>query len=163
MDVSYAGQELRSLRELFAAMPDCRRGQGRKHRLSAVLAVFALARLSGPSGPVATERFANQLGQDELCALGAWRDPKTRRWVAPSDSTLCRVMADTDPDALQDVLRQWAAPRNLHTDAQPALRPAHSRRQPPHRRGHLLRDGDPGSPGTEVTGRRRTPTPIPAT
>ena len=35
---------------------------------------------------------------------GAWRNAGGR-WVAPSDSTICRVLADTDPDALQDVLR----------------------------------------------------------
>lgn len=82
-----------------------------KHKLAAVLSVCALARLAGVSGPAATERFARHLSQEELRALGAWRDPVAGRWVAPSDSTLCRVMADTDPDALQDVLRRWAAPR----------------------------------------------------
>ena len=96
-------------------------GQGRKHRLATVLAICALARLSGLSGPAATERFARHLSQEELRALGAWRDPKAGRWVAPSDSTLCRVVADTDPDALQDVLSQWAAPRAGATGPQPAL------------------------------------------
>ena len=119
--VCYTREELRSLRELFAQMPDCRRGQGRKHRLATVLAICALARLSGLSGPAATERFARHLSQEELRALGAWRDPKAGRWVAPSDSTLCRVVADTDPDALQDVLSQWAAPRAVATGLQPAL------------------------------------------
>ena len=119
--VCYTREELRSLRELFAQMPDCRRGQGRKHRLATVLAICALARLSGLSGPAATERFARHLSQEELRALGAWRDPKAGRWVAPSDSTLCRVVADTDPDALQDVLSQWAAPRAGATGPQPAL------------------------------------------
>ena len=46
----------------------------------------------------------------ELRALGAWRRPRGR-WEAPSDSTVCRVMADTGPDALEAVLRRWAAPR----------------------------------------------------
>ena len=119
--VCYTREELRSLRELFAQMPDCRRGQGRKHRLATVLAICALARLSGLSGPAATERFAKHLSQKELRALGAWRDPKAGRWVAPSDSTLCRVVADTDPDALQDVLSQWAVPRAGATGPQPAL------------------------------------------
>ena len=73
--VCYTREELRSLRELFAQMPDCRRGQGRKHRLATVLAICALARLSGLSGPATTERFARYLSQEELRALGAWRDP----------------------------------------------------------------------------------------
>ena len=109
--VRYTHAELRSLRDLFAGLPDCRRGQGRKHALATVLSVCALARLAGLSGPAATERFARQLDQAGLRALGAWRDPTAGRWVAPSDSTLCRVLADTDPDALAGVLRQWAAPR----------------------------------------------------
>ena len=53
--------------------------------------------------------------------MGAWRDPRAGRWVAPSDSTLCRVLADTDPDALADVLRRWAAPRAASGAQTPAL------------------------------------------
>ena len=55
-----------------------------------------------------------------VCALGAWRSGAGRR-VAPSDSTVCRVLADTDPDALQDVLRRWAAPRLAEDADMPAL------------------------------------------
>ena len=118
--VRYTHEELRSLRGLFAEVPDCRRGQGRKHRLTTVLSVCALARLAGQRGPAATERFAKHLSQDELRALGAWRSAEGR-WVAPSDSTVCRVMADTDPDALRDVLRKWAAPRLAEAADMPAL------------------------------------------
>ena len=119
--VRYAGAELRSLRDLFAAVPDARRGQGRKHRLATVLAICALARLAGQHGPAATERFAKYLDQTELRALGAWRDPVAGRWVAPSDSTICRVLMDTDPDALQAVLSRWAAPRLAEDVDMPAL------------------------------------------
>ena len=119
--VSYTREELRSLRALFAEMPDGRRAQGMKHKLATVLSVDALARLAGVSGPAATQRFARHLSQEELRALGAWRDPVAGRWVAPSDSTLCRVMADTDPDALQEVLRRWAAPRTAPSGPTPAL------------------------------------------
>ena len=143
--VRYTVAELRSLRESFAQVLDCRRGQGRKHRLATVLSVCALARLAGLHGPAVTERFARSLGQDELRALGAWRNAEGR-WVAPSDSTLCRVMADTDPDALQEVLLKWAAPRLAQAAGARCGRQAHPRRQPAHARRHLLRDGDVGHP-----------------
>ena len=119
--VRYPRTELRSLRHLFREAPDARRGQGRKHRLETVLSICALARLAGVRGPAATERFARNLDQQELRALGAWRDPAAGRWVAPSDSTICRVMMHTDPDALQDVLREWAAPRLAEDADLPAL------------------------------------------
>ena len=118
--VRYTHEELRSLRGLFAEVPDSRRGQGRKHRLATVLSVCALARLAGQYGPAATERFARNLDQEELRALGAWRSAEGR-WVAPSDSTVCRVLADTDPDALQDMPRRWAAPRLAEDADMPAL------------------------------------------
>ena len=119
--VRYARGELRSLRDLFAAVPDARRGQGRKHRLETVLSLCALARLAGLSGPVATARYAAKLDQEELRALGAWRDPEAARWVAPSAATFCRVLMDTDPDGLQAVLREWAAPRLAGHAERPAL------------------------------------------
>ena len=75
----------------------------------------------GCVGPAATERFAKLLDQEALRALGAWRNPTEGRWVAPSDSTICRVVADTDPDALAAVLGKWAAPRFAGTAAIPAL------------------------------------------
>ncbi len=103
--------ELRSLRDLFAELPDCRRDQGKKHRLATVLSLVALARLSGRSGPAAAERCAKALSQEELAAVGAWRNPRAGTREAPSDSTFRRVMADTDPDALRQVLSRWSAPR----------------------------------------------------
>ena len=118
--VRYAPTELRSLRDGFAALPDSRRGQGRKHRLETVLSICALAQLAGLAGPVATAQFADGLGQRELRALGAWCSAE-RRWTAPSAATICRVLADTDPDALQEVLAQWAAPRLAEAADPPAL------------------------------------------
>ena len=113
-----------ALRAGFAVLPDSRRGQGRKHRLETVQSLDALARLAGLAGPVAIAQFAAGLGQCELRALGAWTDPATGRRVPPSAATVCRVLADTDPDALQEVLVQWAAPRLATAGATPALAPS---------------------------------------
>ena len=115
----YSKAELRSLRGEFARLPDCRRGQGRKHRLETVLSIVALARLSGLSGPVAAAQYGAELDADELRALGAWRSAEGT-WTAPSAATICRVMAGVDPDALEAALRAWAAPR-LGGDADAAL------------------------------------------
>ena len=68
-----------------------------KHKLAAALSECASARLAGVSGPATTQRFARYLSEEERRAPGAWRDPEAGRRVAPSDSTMCRVMADTAP------------------------------------------------------------------
>ena len=108
--VRHAPAELRALRDVFAGLPDSRRGQGRKHRLETVLSICALAKLAGLSGPVAAAQFAAGLDARGLRALGAWRSA-AGAWRAPSAATICRVMANTDPDALERALRAWAAPR----------------------------------------------------
>ena len=118
--VRYAPSDLRSLRDVFAELPDCRRGQGRKHALATVLSICALAKLAGLSGPVAAAQFAAGLSVKELRALGAWRSA-AGEWKAPSAATICRVMANTDPDALEAALREWAAPRLAEDADQPAL------------------------------------------
>ena len=125
--VRYAPSELRSLRDVFAGLPDCRRGQGRKHALPAVLSVCALARLAGLSGPVAAAQYAAGLDARELRALGAWRSA-AGEWKAPSAATICRVMVGTDPDALEGALREWAAPRPAE-DADAVRRHAANRRK----------------------------------
>ena len=118
--VRYAPSELRSLRDVFAGLPDSRRGQGRKHRVETVLSICALAKLSGLSGPVAAAQYAAGLGPRELRALGAWRSA-AGEWKAPSAATIRRVTANTDPDALERALREWAAPRLAEDAEQPAL------------------------------------------
>ena len=101
-------------------MPDGRRGQGMKHKLATVLSECAPARLAGVSGPATTQRFARHLSEEERRAPGAWRDPEAGRRVVPSDSTLCRVMADTDPDALNNITPAIVFHRGFHSlpDAQ---------------------------------------------
>ena len=90
------------------------------HSLPTVLSVCALAKLSGLSGPVAAAQYAAGLSQRELRALGAWRRAGGSPEV-PAAATICRVMANTEPDALEAALRAWAAPRLAEDADQPAL------------------------------------------
>jgi len=54
---------MKSLPEFFAAIPDPRRTQGRRHRLSTVLAIVTAATLCGMRGYLAISDWANSLGQ----------------------------------------------------------------------------------------------------
>ena len=87
-----------SLYEELAAVPDFRRAQGRKHTVASVLADYILARLANCRGPVAAAEYAQQLSQAELQAIGAWKSPRTGRYVPVSKSTLHRVIGSVDPE-----------------------------------------------------------------
>ena len=109
-EVRPSAVELPSLLEELERIPDHRRGQGRKFRLSTLLALWELARLSGFKGVDATWRYACHLDPEELRAVGAWKDQAGVRH-APSRATLHRAMMETDPDALQGALNRWVAAR----------------------------------------------------
>ena len=81
----------RSLYEELQKLPDHRRGQGRKHSLATVLAVYLLAMLSNMRGPVAAAEYAQALDQEELKLVGAWRNRTTGRHEPPTKSTIHRV------------------------------------------------------------------------
>ena len=109
-----APTRLRSLYEELAAVQDFRRAQGRKHSVASVLAVYILARLANLRGPVAAAEYAQQLSQSELKAIGAWKSPRTGRYVPVSKSTLHRVIGSVDPEQIE-ALRRFAMPR-WHSD-----------------------------------------------
>ena len=109
-----AGQapgEMRSLYEELAGIPDFRRRQGRKHTVASVLAVYILARLANMRGPVAAAEYAQKLSQQELEAIGAWKNPKTGLYVPVSKSTLHRVIASLDPEEVEAALQRFTTPR----------------------------------------------------
>lgn len=103
--------ELRSLYQELTEVKDFRRGQGRKHSVASVLSVYILARLANLRGPIAAAEYAQLLSQRELEAIGAWKNPKTGRYVPVSKSTLHRVISSVDPEEIEAVLRRFSRPR----------------------------------------------------
>ena len=106
-----ARSELRSLYQELTEVRDFRRAQGRKHSVATVLAVYILARLANLRGPVAAAEYAQKLSQPELEAIGAWKNPRTGRYVPVSKSTLHRVISAVDPEEIEAVLRRFSMPR----------------------------------------------------
>ena len=102
---------MRSLYAELAGIPDFRRRQGRKHTVASVLAVYILARLANMRGPVAAAEYAQKLSQQELEAIGAWKNPKTGHYVPVSKSTLHRVIASLDPEEVEAALQRFTTPR----------------------------------------------------
>ncbi len=102
---------MRSLHDELAAVPDYRRAQGRKHTVACVLSVHILAAMANMRGCLAAAQFAKALSQEQLAAIGAWKNPKTGLHEPVAKSTLHRVVQSLDPEALEDVLHRWSHPR----------------------------------------------------
>jgi len=95
------------LLDVFRSMRDPRRGHGLRHLQPFVLACAALAMLLGAGGYQAFEEECNKLTQRQLKALGCRKNPKTKLYKAPSDTTFFRVLNGLDAAAFDLALGRW--------------------------------------------------------
>ena len=98
-------EQMRSLPHFFADIPDPRRVQGRRHRLSTVLAIAAGAVLCGMRGYRAISDWANSLGV-KACERFRCRY-ENGRFVVPSEYVIRDVLIRVDPLHLDNALQQW--------------------------------------------------------
>lgn len=110
----FTAPQTQSLLRALAAVADPRARKGRRHRtLASILGITAAAMLAGNKTYLAIGQFAASLDQTQLRRLRASRDPVTRRYLAPSESAIRRVVQRVDPKALDTVLTQWLRSHEL--------------------------------------------------
>lgn len=98
-------KQMHSLPDFFADIPDPRRAQGRRHRLSTVLAIAAAATLCGMRGYQAMADWANNLSQIARGRFGC-RFYKGC-YLVPSLSIIRDVLIRVNPAHLDRALHQW--------------------------------------------------------
>jgi hypothetical protein len=97
--------QMQSLPAFFAEIPDPRRAQGKRHRLSTVLGIAAGAVLCGMRGYTAIADWAKSLGQKARRRFGCrW---ERGRYEVPSEYVLRDVLIRVEPAPLDRALRRW--------------------------------------------------------
>ncbi len=94
--------ELASLSEVLAAVPDPRRVRGRRYRIGVLLALCLTAVLGGARSLAQIARYAADADPEVRAGLGLTR-------AVPDASTLGRLLARIDGDALNDAVGAWLA------------------------------------------------------
>jgi hypothetical protein len=102
-----------SLLEVLAQVPDPRSRHGRRHPLSAILALAVLAMLSGCKSYQAIAQFGRDKGFTLAHALGFTRG-KT-----PTKSTFSVLFRILDVPAFEEILSRWIASRVPEGQEQP--------------------------------------------
>jgi Domain of unknown function (DUF4338)/DDE_Tnp_1-associated len=97
--------QMQSLPSFFAEIPDPRRAQGRRHRLSTVLGLAAGAILCGMRGYQAMADWAQSLGPKARQRFRCRQDKG--RYLVPSESILRNVLIRVDPGHLDRALQRW--------------------------------------------------------
>ena len=103
--IMLSAQQMESLPDFFKNIPDPRRPQGRRHRLSTVLAIAAGATLCGMHGYQAIWDWAKGLKQTARRRFGCRYE--NRRYMVPSLSIIRDVLIRVDPIHLDRALKRW--------------------------------------------------------
>lgn len=100
-------QDTPGLVRALAEVPDPRDARGRVHPLPGLLAIAIAAVVSGSSRVVEIVEWAADVPDAVWDRLGAVRDALTGVRRVPDDSTLSRVLAGIDADALDAAVCRW--------------------------------------------------------
>ena len=111
-----SAEHMCSLPAFFAAIPDPRRPQGRRHPLPTVLAIATAAVLCGARGYKAIGQWADDLGQKARARFGCRY--RNGRYEVPGRTRIRDVLTRVDPSLLDRALQGWNA---LYADADDVL------------------------------------------
>ena len=100
--------QTQSLIQALQPLKDPRRFKGWRHRrVTAIVALATAAIIAGNDSLIDIGAFAQSLNQNQLRSLGASRCRKTGRYLAPSESTIRRVLQRLDPEQLDTLVTAW--------------------------------------------------------
>lgn len=110
-----SGKQTKSLLQALAPLRDPRRYKGWRHRkVASLVAIAAAGMIAGNNSLLHIGIFAQSLDQNQLRTLRATRCRKTGKYLAPSESTLRRVLQRLDPEELDLLVNGWL---RSHLDA----------------------------------------------
>jgi predicted transposase YbfD/YdcC len=103
--------EVPRLLERLAEVPDPRDPRGVRHALVAVLALTACAVLAGATSVLAVSEWIADAPPHILERLGIRLDPLFPKRLLPAETTVRRLLARVDGDALDRAVGRWLADR----------------------------------------------------
>ncbi|WP_414039206.1 ISAs1 family transposase [Acidithiobacillus sp. M4-SHS-6] len=105
--VTLSDAQMEGLRQLFFRLPDTRSKLGKQHPLPAILTITVAAALTQAESYAAVAEWGGRLTQAQLRRIRARFNPKTQRYVAPSEPTIRRVLQGADVAALDAAISAW--------------------------------------------------------
>ncbi|GJF32686.1 hypothetical protein KNE206_53860 [Kitasatospora sp. NE20-6] len=104
-------EEIPGLLERLAEVPDPRDPRGVRHALAVVLTLTACAVLTGATSLLAVGEWIADAPAQVLERLGIRIDPLLPTRLVPAESTVRRLLARIDGDALDQAVGRWLAAR----------------------------------------------------
>jgi hypothetical protein len=101
-------KQTQTLLKALDQIKDPRRNRGWRHRrIASIVAIATAAMIAGNNSLLDIGDFSQSLNQNELRSLGAYRCRKTGSRLAPSESTIRRILQRLDPVELDRIITDW--------------------------------------------------------
>jgi hypothetical protein len=108
LDYPLSGGQTKSLLQALEKLKDPRRYRGWRHRrVASIVAIATAAIIAGNNSLIDMGAFAQSLNQNQWRSLRASRDRKTGKFIAPSETTIRRVLQRLEPAALDTLINDW--------------------------------------------------------
>jgi hypothetical protein len=108
LDYPLSGKQTQSLLEALRPLHDPRRNRGWRHRrVASIVAIAAAAMIAGNNSLIDIGEFSRSLNQNRLRSLRACRCRKTGKFLAPSETTIRRILQRLDPAELDRLINDW--------------------------------------------------------
>jgi hypothetical protein len=103
-----SGKQTKSLLQVLDKLRDPRRYKGWRHRrVASIVAIATAAMIAGNNSLIDIGEFSQALNQNQLRSLRASRCPKTGKFIAPSETTIRRVLQRLEPTQLDVLITDW--------------------------------------------------------
>jgi hypothetical protein len=122
MHFEVRSEEVPGLLERLAEVPDPRDPRGVRHRLAVVLALTACAVLAGATSLLAVGEWIADAPAHVLGQVGARPDSLLPKRALPAETTVRRLLARIDGDALDRAVGRWLADRRPKPTGNAGLR-----------------------------------------
>jgi len=100
-DYPLSGKQTQSLLQALAPLHDPRRYRGWRHRrVASIVAIATSAMIAGNNSLIDIGEFSQSLNQNQLRSLRACRCRQTGRFIAPSETTIRRILQRLEPTEL---------------------------------------------------------------
>ena len=107
-DYPLCRQQTQSLLQALGKLKDPRRYRGWRHRrVASIVAIATAAMIAGNDSLLDIGEFAKSLNQNQLRSLRASRCRKTGKFIAPSETTIRRVLQRLEPLGLDTIVNDW--------------------------------------------------------
>ena len=105
--VTIPTSQMDDLRTLLKALPEYRMPRGSRHSMACILSIAICAILAGARSFIAIGQWSQNTSQATRKRLRCWKHPNTKRFGAPSESTIRRVIGSVDAAAVDNALGSW--------------------------------------------------------